>query len=639
MTADANSNPQDPAAPAPDVAPAARVEEQPREEAREAPAHEARADVWERVKDHKVIQWAAAYLGAALAVGQAQELLANAFEWPNLARRVVVLALVVGLPIAITVAWYHGHRALRRVSVAELSILSALTLIGALAFVIALRRDEPVSPQVTSAALQPILPIATPVATAGAPLPNKVAVLPCENQSPDPDDAYFASGLHQDIIWQLDKLKNLNAIPRLTVLRYAGTNLSVAQIASELSVRALLGCTIRYADNRVRITAELVDSTGLMTLWQQAYEPSIADIADVFAVQADIAMNIAGALSVVFTPAEQALLAKPPTVSTDAYVLFLKALEAPGYDETIELFERALAADEQFAAPRAALAFFWASELSNTGYAAAISAAERAEHEARVRAYAERALELDARVPYARAALTITEMLNWHWTDAYARVVQARELTPNDVTQYDLYLLAYLGRHDEALGVVLRGEQLYPGEPDNWRGWALGYAGRYDEAAAAFAANVARVPGEQGLGARTWLALMEAARGNSAAALEQLRLSETIAAERPPLYLSMWTYGYGRIGQADDARRLFTEMERLEASGTRFGAGGWAMAALAIGDRERALDWLDAAADKAANHELDEGFFNLMALRTNVTNDDALREREFVDVLNRIKGE
>ena len=156
-------------------------------------------------------------------------------------------------------------------------------------------------------------------------LPNKVAVLPCENQSPDPNDAYFASGLHQDIIWQLDKVRNLTPIPRLTVLRYAGTELSTAEIAAELSVRALLGCTIRYAENRVRITAELfIDSTGLQTLWKDDYEPGLADIADVFAVQADIATNIANALSVVFTPAEREVLEQPPTVSTEAYLLFLR---------------------------------------------------------------------------------------------------------------------------------------------------------------------------------------------------------------------------------------------------------------------------------------------------------------------------
>ena len=147
----------------------------------------------------------------------------------------------------------------------------------------------------------------------------------------------------------------------------------IAAIAAELGARALLDCTIRYADNRVRITAELVDATGLQTLWQGDYEPSLADIKDVFAVQADIAMNIADACSVVFTPAERELLARPPTVSTEAYVLFLKAYEEPDYDED----DRALRAGcrsrrGNSRPPRAALAFLWATELINTNFSAAV---------------------------------------------------------------------------------------------------------------------------------------------------------------------------------------------------------------------------------------------------------------------------
>jgi pentatricopeptide repeat protein len=368
----------------------------------------------------------------------------------------------------------------------------------------------------------------------------------------------------------------------------------------------------------------------------------LADIADVFAVQADIAMNIANALAVVFTPVERAHLAKPPTVSSDAYVLFLKAYEEPDYDATLELFEQAVAADGNFAAPRAALAFLWATELINTNYSSAIAADARDEHEARVRDYAERALALDPTIPFARSALTLTDMINWRWSEAYERLVLARDRTPNDVTQYDIFLLSYLGRHDEAMDVVQRGSQLYPNDPDNfmWTGWANGFAGRYAEAAAAFATVVAEAPGDQGILARDWLMRMELARGNRDAALEQLRLSEDISASEPqPLFMPTWAYGYGRLDRAEDARRLFEEMERREAAGARFGAGGWAMAHLAVGDHRRALDWLETAAEKAAEHELDEGFFNLMALRANVTNDDVLRQQEFVEVLGRIKGE
>jgi TolB-like protein len=615
----------------------------PQEPQRQEPAAPAR-DVWREIKDHKVFQWAAVYLGAALAIAQAQEIVGDAFGWSSLVDRIVVITLIVGLPIALTIAWYHGHRALRRISVGELSILTGLLLIGVLFFAIALRRDDSgiSAASATAPRVPPVPAIAAPaaVSAAGRPLPNKIAVLPCDNQSPDPADAYFASGLHQDIIWQLDKLRNLNAIPRVTVLRYEGTDMPIAAIAAELGARALLACTVRYADNRVRITAELVDATGLTTLWQDDYEPSLADIEDVFAVQADIAMNIADACSVALTSAERALLARPSTMSTEAWVLFLKAHEELDYAKTVELFEQAVAADGEFAAARGALAFLWATELTNTNFSAAVSEQARAEHEVKVRAYAEGALAIDPTAPYARSALTLSGMLNWRWTEAYERLVDARELTPNDVTQYDIFLLSYLGRYDEAMGVVQRGEQLYPNDPAWWRGWAAGFAGDYDAAAAAFASVVAGSPGEQGLLARDWLARMEIARGNGAEALDQLRLSETIAAaERQPLFLPMWAYGYARLGQAEDARRIVAEMEQREAAGTRFGAGGWAMASLAVGDTDGALEWLEAAADKAARHELDEGFFNLMALRANVTNDEVLRQSDFVDVLRRIKGE
>jgi hypothetical protein len=173
-----------------------------------------------------------------------------------------------------------------------------------------------------------------------------------------------------------------------------------------------------------------------------------------------------------------------------------------------------------------------------------------------------------------------------------------------------------------------------------WRGWAAGFAAQPDVAAAAFAAVVAEAPGEQGLLARDWLARMEIARGNSTAALEQLRLAETIsAAQRQALFLPMWAYAYGRLGEAADARRIFAEMQQREAAGTRFGTGGWALAHLAVGQEQRALEQLAAAAAKAAAHELDEGFFSLMALRANVTNDNVLRQPRFADLLARITGE
>src|SRR5688572_246265 len=96
------------------------------------------AAVWSHVVEHKVIQWGVGYLGAALALAHGQELVAHALEWPDLVGRVVVILLIVGFPIALTLAWYHGHRGLTRVSAGELMITSLLVLIGAAFFTVVL---------------------------------------------------------------------------------------------------------------------------------------------------------------------------------------------------------------------------------------------------------------------------------------------------------------------------------------------------------------------------------------------------------------------------------------------------------------------------------------------------------------------
>jgi TolB-like protein len=606
-------------------------------------ASPAPSTVWQHLRNHKVLQWGVAYLGAALALAQAQDLLAVSFDWPAVVGRVVLIVLIVGLPIALTVAWYHGHRALRQVTPGELAILSVLLLIGGLFFTVAFRPagESALPVQAANAAAEAAGSVEAPVIQDRSNvLPNKIAVLPCENLSPDPDDAHFATGLHQDIIWQLDKLQNLNPIPRRTVLPYAGTTLPIAEMAEQLDVRALLDCTVRYANDRIKITAELVDATGAQTLWQGEYEPSITELADVFQAQADIAMNIANAMSVVFTAEEFALLAKPPTVSPDAYVLVLRAFDEPGFERTEGLLREAITADPSYALPYAWLAAFWSVATINSNVGPAVAPAERAETSARVREYAERALELDPLVPFARSALTMDATLRWQWTEAYDRYARARDATPNDVMQYDIFLLSYVGRFEEAMEVAVRGAELFRGRAAAplFKGFAFAYQGRYDEAAREFASVVNMEPGA--LLGRDFLIRTHIARGDEASALYHLTLSERIAAsDRPVAFLPSWAYSYGRLGHAAEARRIFDEMRASEAAGTRFGAGGWAMAHLAVGDETRALEELRIAARKAREHEPDEGFFMLMELRMNVTNDDVLRKPEFVEALGRVRGD
>ena len=112
------------------------------ESAAEAPKLDASVVFWARVREHKIIQWGLAYLGSALALAHGQELLAHAFHWPDVLGRIFMIVLIAGLPIALTLAWYHGHRGLTRIGAGELTIISLLLVIGAAFFTVALRPAE-----------------------------------------------------------------------------------------------------------------------------------------------------------------------------------------------------------------------------------------------------------------------------------------------------------------------------------------------------------------------------------------------------------------------------------------------------------------------------------------------------------------
>jgi TolB-like protein len=614
------------------------------EDSNEAPSRQANAEssatVWSRVKEHKVVQWSLGYLGVALALAQAHELVAAAFGWPAIMGRVLMVTLIVGFPIAVTVAWYHGHRGLQKISAGELAIVSLLLLIGALFFSVAVRPsiENAVEQSAPTAAFTAPAPSAMndvpSVATdAPATLPNLVAVLPCESISVSPADPNFAAGLHEEIIQRLGKLQNLNVMPRRAMLPYADRQLSVAQIAAELRARALLDCTVRYANDRLRVTANLLDASGTATLWSDIYDN---DFADVFAIQADIAMNVANALAVEFSPEERNLIATPASVSPLAYKLYLEAIAAVGMEPTIALHKRAIEADPNFAAPYGALAWAYSSRLLNQSNTNAVSATERAEVEARAREYAERALAIDPSTPWARAALAVPAMLKWHWTDAAEQFRAARETAPNDITNFEFYLLTYLGRHDEAEALVERAVKLEP-RIRFQRGVLLGYRGDYDRAAETLRASMTDVPILNVL-IRDWLTRVEIARGDFTAAAEELALAERLP-DAFVVFLPIWAYCYGRIGDLESARRIVARIREAEAAGDSVGAGGWALASLALDEDNRALEWLETAAQKAANHEMDEGFFNLMALRMNVTDDPRLKQARFRAVLERIRGD
>jgi TolB-like protein/Tfp pilus assembly protein PilF len=613
------------------------------------------------LKRRNVVKVGVAYLIVAWVLAQAAGLLLPAFEAPAWIFRVIVLLLAIGFVISLFVAWVYeltpeGVKRTEEVPQAQsithltsqkLNFVIIGALVLALAFVVVdgyVLTDSGAPPTASataseSAASNAAAAPAPPAPSVRSALPNSVAVLPFANLSPSEDNAYFAAGIHEEVLNYLAKLSALNVIARTSMMRYADTQLTMREIADELNVETIMEGSVRYAGNEVRITAQLIDPATGAHLWSEAYQRKIDDI---FAIQADIAMNIANAIGAEFSVAEQESIETPPTSSPAAYALYLQAntrfrtAELGSTDAALALLDRALAIDPEFAHAYALKAQVYASMFVNTVQATGVSAEERAPLEARIRDNAERALALDPDLAEARVALRAVNLVTWRWAN-YAETLDAAEERVLGAAM--LWVLSWMGNHTAAQRIAEQLVALSPNDtgPHMFLGIVRAYAG--DRAASIESLNRALALAPANPLARAWLAYDAIALGNDAEALAELQLLErTLGADRALVFLPELAYAYSRLGRRDDVVRIFTELE-ARATEVDVGVGTWAMAYLATGDEAEALRQLEAAAEKARNYEPDQGYLHLMNLRMNFLADPRLEEPRFAEVLSRIRGD
>jgi TolB-like protein/Flp pilus assembly protein TadD len=472
---------------------------------------------------------------------------------------------------------------------------------------------------------------------------NSIAVLPLENLSPDSDNAYYAAGLHEEILNQLSKLKSLNVISRTSVLRYAQNRPSIPDIARELNVEAVMEGSVRFADGRIRVAIQLIDAVSDQHLWSEIYD---GELSDVFGVQADIATNVASAMSLEFSLEERQDLLELPTGSSEAYALYLRAWNtgamAPLNPRDDVLLDEAIELDPNFALAHALKALTQARRLINLLGVEAIDPAQRAAAEATIRRHAMRAIEIDANVPYAHVALGNLYQNQWYWTDAVDEYRKAIDAMPSDLSARQSlgWLLGWLGRHEEAIAQAQTGIDLNPMSANALFYIApnYAYAGDYDSAIEVMRRAQPLFPGNPVI--QAWLGFMETARRNTEAAVFELRRAEELMGGSPStVFLPEFAYAYSLLGRRDDVERLYAQIVARAETDDSLGSGTWVQTYLAIGDQERALEWLEVVADKAQNHVIDEATLNVLHLKMNYMNDPVLREPRFVEVFSRIHGE
>ena len=421
---------------------------------------------------------------------------------------------------------------------------------------------------------------------------RSIAVLPFVNASPDPDNEYLSDGITDELITALAKVQGLRVASRTSVFALKGKPQDVRAIGALLGAAWVLEGSVRRAGDRLRITTQLSSTEDGRLLWSEGYDRTLADV---FAIQEEIARTIVGTLRATSFADFAAPAPKRYTESLKAYGLYLKGRYAwnkrtqEGVTEAIHLFEQAIAEDPRYAPAYTGLADSYALQLDYGSIPAA-------EGFVRAKQYARKALELDETVAEAHASLAWSLFVyDWDWEAARREFRRAIELDPGYATTHQWYAfwLAAHARFDEALVEGHTALELDPGSVSIRRsvGWLYFYARRYDQARYHLARAIAMNP----TAAETYriLALAFAQQGQWAEAERVIR--DGMALPGAAAYTTA-TLGYvlAQTGQRAQAEALLGE---LVAQSRREYVSAVALATLylGLGEISQALDWTERA--------------------------------------------
>jgi serine/threonine-protein kinase len=427
-------------------------------------------------------------------------------------------------------------------------------------------------------------------------IPEKsIAVLPFENLSPDPDNAYFAEAIQDEILFRLSKIADLKVISRTSTLKYQSAPDNLREIAKQLGVANILEGSVQKAGDQVRVDVQLINARNDAHLWGDVYDRKLTDI---FAVESEIAKTIAGTLQAELTGAENELIAAQPTSDTAAYELYLKGRllwekrTGDNIPKAIGFYEQAIARDPHYALAYAGLAQayvilpLYTATTTEDAYPKARSAARKA-------------LQLDDKLAEAHAALGMLLAADDHdMAGSILEFQHAIALNPNYATAHHWYgnapLLA-LGRFDEAIAEGKRAVELDPLSPiiNADLGQDLHMARRYDQAIAQLRKTLEIDPtfyyAHYNLGATLQL------KGDLPGAIAEYTKAQQLSDDLiVPVLLAS---AKAESGDTAAAVRMLAQLKAL--SQDRYVGSYWwrALLYLSLGNRDEAIRQLEQAID------------------------------------------
>ena len=539
------------------------------------------------LKRRNVYKVAVAYAVAGWALSQGIAQVFPVFDVPNWVIRSIVVLIIIGLPIALVLAWMFeitpqgikstetadampGTAGQKKHTWIYVVVIGGLVSIG----LFFLGRYSAGSRAVSTGSIS-----------------NKsIAVLPFDNLSRDPDNAYFAEGVQDEILTRLAKVADLKVISRTSTQHFKSAPENLPQIAKQLGVTNILEGSVQKAADQVRVNVQLINAITDAHVWADTYDRKLTDI---FAVESEIAKNIAETLQARLSGSEKTSIAKMPTVNPEAYELYLKGRffwnKRTGTDlrKAIDYFNQAIAKDPNYALAYVGLAD---SYLLLSSYAA-VSPAESLPP---ARSALKKALELDDSLAEAHASFGLLTTLELDLHRALDELKRAVELKPNYATAHHWLALAHLtlAQFDSAISEAKRAIELDPLSLviNADTSWIYFSARRYDEAEAQVRKTLEIGP--QFFLAHYYLGEVLQFKAHLSEAIAEFQ--KAFELNNDPYSLAMLGQAYGRNGQRDEAQKILARLNE-EAKSHYVAPYALALVQIGLGDKDRAIEELEHA--------------------------------------------
>jgi len=548
-------------------------------------------DFFSELKRRNVYKVAVAYAIVGWLLVQVATQVFPFLEIPNWVVRLVIALVVIGFPIALVIAWAFEAtpEGIKRTEVADAMPVSAATRRKKHAWIYVVVIAAAIS--VALFFLGRYTAGNKSVASVPNELPAKsIAVLPFDNLSRDPDNAYFAEGVQEEILTRLAKVADLKVISRTSTQRFKSAPSDLREIAKQLGVMNIVEGSVQKANDQVRVNVQLINAMTDAHLWADTYDRKLIDI---FSVESEIAKTIADTLQVKLTGSEKQMMTAQPTTDTAAYELYHKGRSlwekrtGDNIPKAIAFFQQAIERDPNYALAYAGLASAYILSPFYTG-------ADRREAGSKAKEAALKALRLDPNLAEAHAALGkvlfFSEIDLAGATREYKRAI---ELKPNDADAHHWFSndsLAALGQFDEAIAEGKRSVELDPLSIviNADLGETFFYARRFDESVAQLRKTLEIDPTSFYTHYNLGIALQT--KGDLSGAIAEYEKAKQLSDN--PTVATFWAQAKGHAGDKDAARRMLSELDQISQH-REVPSYLRALLYLSLNNKDEALRWLE----------------------------------------------